>query len=75
MTEFNLEDAKKVWFEEGLEEGWEKGMEKGQEVGRNNASFEIVQKAFAKGLPIDVISDITGLDINTIKTLGATEHR
>ena len=35
---------------------------------------EIVQNAVAKGLPIDVISDITGLDINTIKTLGATEH-
>ena len=71
MTEFNLEDAQKVWYEEGMEEGWEKG----REEGKNKASFEIVQNALAKGLPIDVISDITGLDINTIKTLGATEHR
>ena len=35
---------------------------------------EIVQKALAKGLSIDVISKITGLDINTIKTLETTEH-
>jgi flagellar biosynthesis/type III secretory pathway protein FliH len=25
LTEWNLEEAKEVWREEGLEEGWEKG--------------------------------------------------
>lgn len=31
FTEFNLEDAKEVWYEEGLEEGIGKGIEKGQQ--------------------------------------------
>jgi hypothetical protein len=30
FTEFNLEEAKEVWFEEGFEEGIEKGIEKGK---------------------------------------------
>ena len=32
---------------------------------------DIVQNAFAEGLPIDVIRKITGLDVQTIKTLGS----
>jgi hypothetical protein len=35
---------------------------------------EIVQNAFAKGLPIDVICDITGLDMDTVKTLGSAQQ-
>jgi hypothetical protein len=34
MTEWNWDDAKQVWFEEGREEGWEKGLEKGWEGSR-----------------------------------------
>ena len=67
MTEFNLEDAKKVWFEEGQEDGMEKG--------RNKASFEIARKLLAENSTYEFVQKITGLDINTIKTLGATEHR
>jgi flagellar biosynthesis/type III secretory pathway protein FliH len=33
MTEWNWDDAKQVWFEEGFEEGEEKGIEKGREEG------------------------------------------
>ena len=33
ITEWNTEDAKKVWYEEGLEEGLEKGREEGLETG------------------------------------------
>ena len=53
MTEFNLEDAIAVQREEAREE----------------VHTEIVLNAFAKGLPIEVISDITGLDEETIKSL------
>jgi predicted transposase YdaD len=31
MTEWNLDDAKEVWFEEGKEEGIEKGREEERE--------------------------------------------
>jgi predicted transposase/invertase (TIGR01784 family) len=43
------------WKEEGREEGREKGRE------------EIARNALAKGLPLDTIGEITGLDIETIK--------
>jgi predicted transposase/invertase (TIGR01784 family) len=64
-TEWNLEDAQKVWYEEGREEGWEEGLEKGLEKGRE----EIARSALMKGFPVDIIRDITGLDIQTITSL------
>ena len=57
MTEFNLEDAIAVRAEERVEE----------------VHTKIVRNAFAEGLPIDVIRKITGLDIDTIKTLGTVQ--
>jgi predicted transposase YdaD len=51
ITEWNTEKAKEVWFEEGMEKGMEK-------VARN---------ALAKGIPVDTIHEITGIDINTIR--------
>jgi predicted transposase/invertase (TIGR01784 family) len=41
--------------DEGLEEGLEKGRE------------EIARNALAKGIPLETVSEITGLDIETIK--------
>ena len=61
MTEWNWEDAKQVWFEEGKEEGLEKGLEKGRE--------EIARNALAEGLSIEFVKKITGLDVETIKSL------
>jgi hypothetical protein len=63
ITEWNTEDAKVVWREEGLEEGLEKGQEK--------KAMEIARNALAKGLSIEVIHDITGLDLETIKRLAS----
>ena len=34
---------------------------------------EIVRNAFAEGLSLDVIHNITGLDIDTIKTMGTAQ--
>jgi len=64
-TEWNLEDAKAVWFEEGMEMGTERGMEQGMKQGMEEAA----RNALAKGLPIEIIHDITGLDIETIERL------
>ena len=54
MTEWNIEDAQKVWYEDGME----KGMEKGRE--------EAARNALAQGASLDFVQKITGLDIQTI---------
>ena len=53
MTEWNWDDALAVRYEEGREEEREKN----------------ARNALAKGYPIEEISDITGLDLDTIKSL------
>jgi predicted transposase/invertase (TIGR01784 family) len=61
MTEWNWDDALAVRYEEGIEEGMVKGIEKNMII--------TAQKAIEKGLPIDMIHEITGLDLETIKNL------
>jgi predicted transposase YdaD len=55
MTEWKMEDALAVRYEEGREEGRE----------------EIARNALAKGVSVELIHSITGLDIEAIKNLSA----
>jgi predicted transposase/invertase (TIGR01784 family) len=48
-----------------LEEGWEKGRQEGRQEGRE----EIARAALVKGMPLETVSDITGLNIERIKEL------
>ena len=57
ITEWNTEEAKEVWYEEGMEEGMERGRE------------EVAKNALKKGLSVEMIHDITGLDTETIRCL------
>ena len=57
LTEWNTEEAKEVWFEEGLEAGMEKGKE------------SVARNALAKGISPDMIREITGLDLESIQSL------
>jgi flagellar biosynthesis/type III secretory pathway protein FliH len=50
LTEWNWDDAKQVWFEEGMEEGLEKGMEEGLEKGRLEGMEEGLEKGMEEGL-------------------------
>jgi len=50
-----MDDALAVRYAEGMEEGMEK----------------IAKNALAKGLPLELIHDLTGLDIETITDLQA----
>jgi hypothetical protein len=59
LTEWNMDDALAVRFDEGMEIGEEKCMEK---VARN---------ALAKGASVEFIHDITGLDLETINCYSA----
>jgi hypothetical protein len=54
LSEWNMDDALAVRYEEGMEEGMEK-------VARN---------ALAKGASVEFIHDITGLDMETINSFG-----
>ena len=65
ITEWNWDDAKQVWYEEGKEEGMEEGLEKGREEGRE----ETARNALAEGVSIEIIQKITGLDIEAIEKL------
>jgi hypothetical protein len=53
ITEWNTEEAKKVWYEEGREEGLS----------------DVARTALAEGASIEFVQKITGLDIETIKNL------
>jgi hypothetical protein len=63
FTEFNLEDAKEVWFEEGREEGIEEGIEKGREKER----FENARAMYAEGDSLEKINRVTKIPIETLK--------
>ena len=63
--EFNLEEAQKVWLEDGIEMGMEKGREEGLEMGKE----EIARNMKDKGTDVNFISEVTGLSIEDILNL------
>ena len=77
MTEWNMDDALAVRYEEGhedgreegLEEGIEKGRVEGWEEGRVNEKIEIARNLLARGSTPEFVRDITSLDIETINNL------
>ena len=71
FTEFNLEDAKEVWREEGYEDGIVKGRElgreEGRELGREEERLENARAMFMEGDSIEKIARITKLPMETLK--------
>jgi len=63
LTEWDTEEAKVAWREEGFEDGLEEGMEKGRE--------EVARNALAEGVPIELIKKISGLDEEALKHIQA----
>ena len=63
LTEWNMEDA----IAYNREEAWEEGREEGW--GERN--IQIAQTALAKGLPMELIHEITGLDLDAIRDIQA----
>ena len=53
LTEWNWDDAKQVWHDEG----------------RDETRIEVARKALAKGSTFEFIQEITGLDMETIASL------
>jgi hypothetical protein len=59
LTEWDTEEAKVVWREEGREEG------------REEKGIEIVRNALAEGFSIETVQKITGIDIKSIQNIQA----
>ena len=55
FTEFNLEDAKEIWFEEGIEKGMEKG------------KLEDARAMFAEGDNLEKIARITKIPMEILE--------
>ena len=70
ITEWNTEEAKKVWYEEAHEEGLEKGLALGLKQ-LEQSKEETARKALAEGLSIEIIQRITGLDAQAINNLNS----
>lgn len=66
--EFNLEDAKRVWKNDGIEEGIEKGIEQGIEQGKEQKAEEIAI-SLLDILDVKTIAEKTKLSIKRIKEL------
>ena len=83
ITEWKMEDALAVRYEEGMEKGIEKGIVKGIEKGivkgmkkgivkgmakgKEESKEEIARNALAEGVSIEIVQKITGLDMATLK--------
>jgi predicted transposase/invertase (TIGR01784 family) len=52
-------------------DGIQKGKMEGRTEGRTEKAEEIAKNALVKGLPLETIHDITGLDIEAIKRLNS----
>jgi hypothetical protein len=65
VKEWNLEDALAVRFREGEETGVQKER---QGIARN------ARDALAQGIPLEVVSKISGMDIETIRRLSGNRR-
>jgi predicted transposase/invertase (TIGR01784 family) len=55
-------------LEKGHEKGLEEGLEKGLEEGREEATAEIVRNLLKNGMPVEQLSQITGLSVEKIRS-------
>jgi hypothetical protein len=69
ITEWNWDDAKEVWYTEGLEEGLHKGLEEGLHKGLETGREEVARKALSEGVSVELVQKITGLDVDTLTGL------
>ena len=64
-----LEKGMQEGLEKGMQEGMEKGMQEGMEKGQEKKAIDIAKNMKQKGMPSDLIAEMTGLSINVIESL------
>jgi len=67
LTEWKLEEAQQVWFEEGLEKGIEKGLEKGIEIGIEKGNLRTARAMLMDGDSLEKIARNTGIPLGTLR--------
>ena len=71
-TERDIKNQIAFAEKKGIEKGREEGREKGREEGREEGRAKLLAAAThlkAKGIPLDVISDATGLSLEQLEAL------
>ncbi len=63
--EWNLDDAKQAWFEEGMEQGLEQGLEQGRSQEREAVAVKLIRMGFQ----FDDVQKVTGLSLQHIQKL------
>ena len=56
-------------METAIDEAREEGLEQGIERGRHEGQLELIHKMLSKGLPLKVVSDVTGLSSEELEDL------
>lgn len=76
FTQFNMEDAKKVWQEEAYEDGEEAGIQKGIQQGEKLTLLKLIQRKLQKGKPVEQIAEELEEPLENIMQICATieEH-
>ena len=69
LTEWDTEEAKVVWREEGFEDGLEEGLVKGREEGREESMAKAARNLKALGISTEIIVKSTGLPPEEIAKL------
>jgi predicted transposase/invertase (TIGR01784 family) len=70
-TEWDWEEALEVAREEAWEDGHEEGMGKGRTEGLEEGMELAAYNALSKGIPIQTVQEITGLEMNAIEAIRA----
>ena len=56
-------------METAIDEAREEGLEQGLKRGRYEGQLELIRKMLAKGLSLEVVSDVTGLSLEELEAL------
>ena len=62
-------DIKVLAFKDGKKEGLAEGMKQGEKQGELKAKIETAKKMLAKGIPVEVVAECTGLVIEEVEKL------
>ena len=64
-----IDEAREEGLERGIEKGIERGLKQGLEQGRYEGQLELIRKMLSRGLPLEVVSDATGLSLEELEAL------
>ena len=67
--DMTLETAIDEAREEGFVQGLEQGLEQGLDQGRNEERLQLIRKMVSRGMSPELISNMTGLSIEEIKSM------